>query len=76
MDYWQRLAQGSQFHRAERRGNTVQLSPIPEADPQRREFNRIAQDALHHAAAEGYRVDTHEPKTDSYGLDFLVIYFT
>jgi hypothetical protein len=75
MDYWERLAQGSEFHSAERSGNTLKLYPVPETDPQRREFNKIARDAMHHATAEGHDVLPHEPTSDSYGLNFLVITF-
>ena len=74
--YWEQLAKGSQFHRAETTENTLKLHPVPENDPRRIRFKQIAEEAIGRARAEGHHVIDHESKMDSYGLDFVVIAFS
>jgi hypothetical protein len=68
--YWEQLAKGSQFHRAEFTENTLKLYPVPENDPQRIRFNQIAEEAI------GRYVVDHKSDMDSHGLDYVVIAFS
>jgi hypothetical protein len=58
--YFDELAQGSKYHRAECKGNTLEITPIPENDPKRIKFKEIGTEAEREAAIEGHQVIPHD----------------
>jgi hypothetical protein len=74
--YWEQLAEGSQFHRAELSENTLKLYPVTENNPQRIRFNQISEEAMGRARAEGHHVIDHKSDMDSHGVDYVVVAFS
>jgi hypothetical protein len=50
------LSKGSKFHKAEREGSVLLITPADESQKCLVEFQDIIDEAMAHAASEGYRV--------------------
>jgi hypothetical protein len=81
MSYYERLSQGSPFHRAIKRGAMLQISPADESPESLRQFQDIIAEAEADPEGEGYQIDTHPchhrsiPGWTGRVYDFAVIYF-
>ena len=81
MSYYERLSEGSQFHRAVKRGALLQISPADDSLECLRQFQDIVAEAEADAEGEGYQIDVHPCQYKSIPgwagrvYDFAVIYF-
>jgi hypothetical protein len=73
MNYWEQLAAGSERHKAERRGKTLQVSVVKSGDPLSLEaFKPVALEVLRRDGEDGYEVIHKHPVSGGF-YDLIVI---